>query len=70
VVLGQTPNILADEPDPFTLPSFEPVGVSAPLQSGIVAEPLFSPVGNFAFNAALIGGAILLGILVMRGLRK
>jgi hypothetical protein len=69
VVLGQTP-IIAPEPEPFVLPSFEPVSTYEPLQTGIVAAPLFSPGVSFAFNALTIGGAILLGVLVMRGLRK
>ena len=66
MVLGQTPTIIADEPAPFVLPSFEPVAPVSTFQ----AAPIFSPVEDFAFNAALIGGAILLGVLVMRGLRK
>jgi hypothetical protein len=69
MVLGQTPNIIADEPAPFIIEPFAPVTDFGPLQA---SQPtaIFSPGASFAINAMAIGGAILLAILVMRGLRK
>lgn len=69
MVLGQTPTIIAVEPEPLTLPSFEPVSNFAPLQASQSGE-IFSPGASLAINAVAIGGAILLAVLVMRGLRK
>ena len=68
MVLGQTSFVAWDEPAPFIIEPFEPVADVGPLQASQRA-PLFSPGESFAMNTLFIGGAILLAILVMRGLR-
>jgi len=76
MVLGQTV-IYDDWGTAPTLPGIEPLKMPsispyeydiAPLQA---SQPTrFSPGESFAINAAGIGIAVLLGVLVMRGLRK